>query len=138
MNLNYSQSLTTWTDDDGKVLIPAGNSWSGNDVVDPKIKGKNNPQQQDVPNVGPLPRGAYTVGVWSGTGHPPGYPPNLGPDIASLTQVSGETYGRRNFFIQGDAQGPTHGQESRGNIVMPRDARMALKTIAPNTITVVL
>jgi hypothetical protein len=55
MNLSVSQATGVWTQDDGTVLIHAGQAWSGNDrnpTVNPHgIHGKNNPGTVTLPVV---------------------------------------------------------------------------------------
>ena len=122
MNLNYSQS-TGYISTDSGALIARG--WAGNG------DGKNNPSMQEVHNAGPLPRGVYKVGPWE-ENHP-----GLGPLVAHLEQIEGDTFGRSPFYIHGPAVDPAkYGQESRGCIVIPRDMRMAVRARNPDTITV--
>ena len=134
LTLTYSQADGTLTNDEGNVIA---NGWAGHG------QGKNNPFMENVHNIGPLPRGLYRVGPW-GCGDPTkpdyvkGYPKNLGPLIASLTQIEGETYGRSDFFIHGPDRDPAHyGQESRGCTVVPRPQREVVHNLAPDFIRVV-
>ena len=122
MNLNYDQATGHLTKDDG-TLVAVG--WAGNG------EGKNNPEMQNVHSEGPLPQGGYDVAEWE-------YEHNgLGHDVVALHQVSGETFDRSDFFIHGPAVNPEHyGQESKGCIVIPREGRLAVKDLRPDTITV--
>ncbi len=89
-------------------------------------EGKNNPAMQSVKNTGPLPQGLYRVGPWEDQ-HP-----GLGPIVASLIQVDGETFGRSAFYFHGPALDTTKfGQESKGCIVVPRAGRLKVKEKAP-------
>lgn len=119
MNINFSQSSGKITDDNGK-LIATG--WAGHGL------GKNNPDWENVHDVGPLPKGLYRVGAWGD--HPP-----LGPNSAPLTQVAGGTYGRSGMYIHGPGT-TDYGQESKGCIVVPHDERLRIITLNPNTVTV--
>jgi hypothetical protein len=122
MNLNYSQTTGHLTKDSGEFIAEG---WAGNG------KGKNNPSMQNAKSVGPLPRGIYQVGPWEElhTG--------LGPLVAHLTMISGESFGRDAFYIHGPAVDPSHyGQESKGCIVIPREGRKCVKCLNPTTITV--
>lgn len=99
--------------------------WAGNH------EGKNNPDMQQVRCVGPLPQGTYKVEPWIER-HP-----HLGPFVAPLTQVAGETYGRGDFFIHGPSQNQAkYGQESEGCIVIPRSMRLHVRDLGPDFIEV--
>ena len=122
LTLTYSQSAGLVTNNDGAIVA---HGWSGNGA------GKNNPAMQDVHNVGPLPQGTYAVGYWHDH-------PRLGPMVAELVQIKGETFGRDDFFVHGAASNPDHyGQESQGCIVLPRPDRNAVKALNPDFIQVV-
>lgn len=78
--------------------------------------GENNPEMQNVHNIGPLPQGFYTVG--------PAYiHPHLGPFCFDLTpDPSNEMFGRSLFRIHGASA--LHSElSSQGCIVLPRNAR---------------
>lgn len=122
MILEFSQS-TGNVRKDGGVLVASG--WAG------RGDGKNNPDAQHLRSFGPLPRGLYKVGPWEDE-HP-----GLGPIVARLTQVEGDTYGRNAFYIHGPAMNPDkYGQESKGCIVLPRPGRLAVQALAPDFIRV--
>ena len=123
MNLNYSQSQHQLTDDDGNVVAPPDACFAGNH------EGLNNPAMQNVGFIGPLPQGVYSVGDWGEHGA-------LGPNSAPLTQVSGDTYGRNNFFCHGPG-GHDPSQCSEGCIVVEAEYRQKVIDLAPDTITVV-
>lgn len=58
--------------------------------------GRNNPDAQNIPNVGPIPRGMYRIG--QAYDHP-----ELGPCVMNLDQQPGTmTFGRDLFRIHGD------------------------------------
>jgi hypothetical protein len=97
----YSQSTgqINYIDNQTGDRTPFGNGYSGNGP------GLNNPDMQDVPFVGPIPQGTWTIGPQqnntTGTGR------NL-PDSMRLTPQDGtNTFGRNGFII--------HGDNSRGN-----------------------
>lgn len=119
----------TFSQTSGLVTDEAGNhvalGWSGNH------DGKGNPTMQDVRCVGPLPQGLYRVGPWHDH-------PHLGPMVAALTQIEGETYGRDAFFMHGPAaiDSERYGQESMGCIVVPRVGRQRVHDLAPEFIRV--
>lgn len=60
-------------------------------------EGVNNPGEEDVRNVGPLPEGVYAIGALEEThGH-------LGAHVRSLTPIPPtNTFGRSGFYIHGD------------------------------------
>lgn len=118
----YHQKTGVLLDDQGHQLALG---WAGNH------EGKNNPDMQQVRCVGPLPQGTYKVEPWISQ-HP-----HLGPDVAPLTQVAGETYGRGDFFIHGPSvASDRYGEESKGCIVIPRPMRQAVEAAAPDFILV--
>ena len=92
--------------------------------------GKNDPDMQDVKNVGPVPQGQYSVG-------PQHYSPNVGPGAMNLTPLPGtDTYGRTLFRVHGDDI--LHpGQGSAGCIVLPPNIRSQLAHSPDHTLTVV-
>lgn len=128
VNLNYSQSSGLVTDSEGTIVA---HGWAGNH------EGKNNPDMQDKHNIGPLPRGLYRVGPWHTHGTIPGESGRLGPMVAHLEQIEGETFGRSAFFIHGPSSNPVrHGEESQGCIVIPYVERKAVRDLNPDTVTV--
>lgn len=79
-------------------------------------EGKNNGAMEQVPNVGPIPRGRYEISApYDTTTH--------GPYVMALAPQPGtETFGRSGFLIHGDSiENP--GQASHGCIILPRVAR---------------
>lgn len=76
-----------------------GTGYSGTGV------GRNNPAMQDVPNVGPIPQGVYSIGTERAD-------PRLGPCIMPLSPASvTAAFGRSGFFIHGNnrADNASHG-----------------------------
>lgn len=92
---------------DGNI---AGTGYAGNG------EGKNNPAMQHVHDVGPLPRGVYTIGQPHDT-------PNHGPFVLDLTpDPTNEMHGRGGFLIHGDSiRAP--GTASQGCIILARAVR---------------
>jgi Protein of unknown function (DUF2778) len=86
-----------------------GTGYAGIDTV--TVQGKNNPEAQDVPDVGPLPVGFYAIG-------PAHKEPILGAVAMRLTpDPANQMFGRGGFFIHADAiQHP--GFASHGCIVL--------------------
>lgn len=81
-----------------------------------RCDGKNNPDMCDVPDVGPLPPGRYTIGK-------PIDHPKLGPMSFPLEPAqTNEMFDRSAFYIHGDSiEHP--GEASEGCIVLPPGAR---------------
>lgn len=72
---------------------------------------KNNPEFQDVHNVGPLPQGQYTIG-------PLHTVPHMGPCMPLTPEPANSMFGRAGFFVHLD--NPAHvGASSDGCIVVP-------------------
>jgi len=106
MEWEYSQS-TGQLSHDG---VPVGTGYAGNGA------GLNNPAMQNVPNVGPLPQGAYNIG-------PQHNNPNTGPATMNLNPAPGtNTFGRNAFRMHGDNAQGDH-SASEGCIIMNRDVR---------------
>lgn len=101
MDWVYEQSTGKLTR--GGVLIGYGYSGFGD--------GKNNPDMEQTADVGPIPRGWWTIGPAHDTeAH--------GPMVMSLTpQIGTRTFGRSGFLIHGDSlEHP--GEASHGCVVM--------------------
>lgn len=108
MAWKYSQTTGRLIDPNGDV---AGIGYSGRGV------GLNNPLQQDVPDVGPIPQGDWTIGEFFDD------PGGKGPVVAHLTPMDGtETFGRSGFMIHGDNDAMNH-TASEGCIILLRSLR---------------
>ena len=82
----YEQATGKLSEDTGKVI---GIGWAGH------LQGRNNPEMQNVKDVGPLPKGKYIVGD-------PEDSAKLGPLAFPLTpDPSNEMFGRSSFYIHG-------------------------------------
>lgn len=80
-------------------------------------EGKNNPAMENVSNVGPIPRGDWTIAG------PPTNSKDHGPYVLRLDPAaSTETHGRGGFLMHGDSM-EHPGGASHGCIVLPRTAR---------------
>jgi hypothetical protein len=79
-------------------------------------KGKNNPTEENVKNVGPIPEGLYDIQA-------PIDSPTHGPyAMPLLPDTDNAMFGRSGFLIHGDSlEHP--GQASEGCIILPRSAR---------------
>ena len=101
----YSQGTGRLTDKNGKVVATG---YSG------KGQGKNNCDMQHVKNVGPIPRGLYTI-------EEPRRSEKVGPFAMDLTPYpKNEMHGRSAFLIHGDNR---DGTASEGCIILPRKVR---------------
>ena len=59
--------------------------------------------------------------------------PGLGPLVAHLEQVQGDSFGRSGFYFHGPSMDPAHmGQESKGCIVVQHASREKVKQAAPD------
>jgi hypothetical protein len=87
-----------------------GRGWAGQGA------GKNNPVMENVPGIGPLPRGGYTIEEPHDDARTGPYTMNLVPDAIN------EMFGRSEFRIHGAAL--EHPElSSEGCIVLPHDVR---------------
>ena len=93
--------------------------------------GKNNPEMQAMPNLGPIPQGEWTIEG------PPFNTPEHGPYVLRLQPAPGtNTFGRDGFLMHGDAINDP-GNASRGCIIMPHDIRVAVWTSGDTDLEVV-
>jgi hypothetical protein len=94
-------------------------------------EGKNNPAMENVPNVGPIPRGQWTIAG------PPTDSKDHGPYVLRLDPVaSTETHGRSGFLMHGDSK-EHPGSASHGCIVLPRAVREEVWTSGDRELEVV-
>ncbi len=92
--------------------------------------GKNNPELERVPNVGPIPTGRYRIGL-------PFDCQDHGPVSMHLDPLPDTaTYGRVGFMIQEDS-GRLPGFASRGGIVLARDLRELIGRSDDRTLEVI-
>ena len=110
-NWTFEQRTGKLYDPTGK-LIATGYA-GGNCGKNPE--GKNNPEMQGVPKVGPLPVGTYTRGEVLMSSH-------LGPFAIPLLPNSGnDMLGRGGFYMHGDTT--PSGNASEGCLIIPRAVR---------------
>lgn len=116
----YAQRTGALTRDDG-MIVAVGYSGAG--------AGKNNPDAQDLHDVGPLPRGHYFI-------EPPVDTRTHGPFVLWLDpDVDNVMYGRSGFGIHGDSV--IHpGMASEGCIVLPRAIREQIWNSGDHRLTV--
>jgi hypothetical protein len=80
-------------------------------------EGKNNPAMENVPNIGPIPRGDWTI-----TG-PPVDSKDHGPYVLELNPAPAtDTHGRSSFLMHGDSK-EHPGSASHGCVILPRAVR---------------
>jgi len=91
-------------------------------------EGLDNPDDQDIRNVGPLPLGQYQIGEWHDD-------PTLGPNIAKLTPLNIDT-DRSGFYWHGDNRFLNH-TGSDGCLVSPPDVRHKANQSGDNILEVV-
>jgi len=90
--------------------------YSGHDDPITGQQGKNNPDLQNVHDIGPIPVGRYAIGNPEDT-------VKHGPFVLPLTpDASNEMFGRSEFLIHGDKIGAP-GTASQGCIIMDREVR---------------
>ncbi len=107
MSWLYVQSTGELCDASGQI-IAKGYSGFG--------KGKNNPDLQQVPDIGPIPCGIYEI-------LPPRDTPTHGPFVLPLQpDAANQMFERSGFLIHGDSI-KMPGTASYGCIIMPRAIR---------------
>ena len=112
MTWTYEQSSGRMSNDASEVV---GVGYSGGDCGRVP-EGKNSPQRQSIPDVGPIPCGMYRIGAPVDT-------ISHGPYVLPLSpNSSNEMYGRSGFLIHGDSV-VSPGKASEGCIILSRDVR---------------
>ena len=118
----------TWTykQSTGELTAENGSSWVGYSGTG---DGRNNPAMQDVPNVGPIPIGNYTIGdAYDDVG-------GLGPCVMHVDPLPDtNTFGRSLFRIHGD--NAKH-DASHGCIIMGPSVRNLIATSNDKSLVVV-
>jgi len=94
----------------------AADGYSGYNNPETGQEGKNNPDLENVPEIGPIPVGTYSIGTPHDT-------LTHGPFVLPLEPDSGnQMFGRSAFLIHGDSK-VEPGTASRGCIIMARAIR---------------
>lgn len=89
--------------------------------------GRNNPDMQNVPDVGPLPQGDYDIG-------PAHDHPQLGPCVMNLEPTADtNTFGRSLFRIHGDN---ARHDASHGCVILGPTIRQAIRDSGDTKLTV--
>lgn len=91
-----------------------GTGYSGHGV------GLDNPDKEDMQNIGPIPRGEWKVMRWDD------HHGDKGPEVAVLEPVGHDAHGRSAFLIHGDNSDANH-TASHGCIIASRAIRDALR-----------
>lgn len=113
----------------GELKSPAGSTvgtgYSGRGA------GLNNAAMQNVPDVGPIPRGDWEIGSFFDD------PGGKGPVVCHLTPMALETaQGRSGFMIHGDNEAGNH-SASEGCLILTRGLRLMIQASADRVLTVV-
>lgn len=82
------------------------------------VSHRDRTRYENLPGQGPIPRGAWKVGV-------PHNHPRLGPEAIPLTPYGHDALGRSEFFMHGD-NAKRNFTASRGCIIVPRYARVTI------------
>jgi hypothetical protein len=107
-------------------LVTIATGYAGHDG------GKNNPDMQEHPNMGPLPRGKYDIQG------PPVDTKEHGPYVLHLVpHKENQMFGRSGFLIHGDSV-KKPGSASLGCMIMPRDIRETIWKSGDHLLEVVL
>lgn len=85
-----------------------------------KGPGKNNSGMESTPNIGPLPKGKYTI-----IGHPFTHPHTGQYSIRLQPHPGNSMYGRSGFLIHGDSS-KHPGSASNGCIILPMHMRQQI------------
>lgn len=112
----------------GNMLDPSGNlactGYSG------APSGKNDPTKQCIQDVGPIPRGLYTIGAPQDT-------VTHGPYVLPLTpDPANNMCGRSGFLIHGDSI-VNPGTASQGCIILSRNCRQQIWTSGDQQLQVI-
>jgi RHS repeat-associated protein len=127
----YSQANGTLThvdDQSGARDLVSDNGYAGHG------EGVNNPDMQDVPNVGPLPRGEYRIGTMRDNRTSSGH--TLRNSMRLSPASTNEMHGRSGFLIHGDNNRADR-SASRGCPVLPAEARDEIAASGDNCLRVV-
>lgn len=104
--------------------------YSGYDDPDSGQQGKNNPDLENVHDVGPIPVGSYAIGSPEDT-------LTHGPFVLPLTpNAANQMFGRAGFLIHGDSV-VEPGTASRGCIIMGRPVRNEIAASGDHSLQVI-
>lgn len=111
MSISYAQ-LTGHIELNNSLL---GVGYSGH------ASGLNNPDDEAIPDIGPIPRGEWRIARWDD------HHGDKGPQVAVLEPVEHDAHGRTGFLIHGDNSALDH-TASRGCVIAARTIRDALRS----------
>ena len=119
----YSQSRRelTYVNNQTRARTRIGTGYSGHGV------GLNNPDMQNVRDVGPIPQGIYDIG---------GATTTRGPLTLPLTRQGTDTFGRDSFRIHGDNSSDNQ-SASKGCIILRRSIREQINNSGARVLRVV-
>ena len=119
----YEQATGKFFDPDGNLL---GIGYSGR-----QPDGKNKPEMQSVPDVGPIPQGQYRIGGAVDT-------LTHGPYVLPLSpNIGNQMFGRAGFLIHGDSV-VNPGSASEGCIILPLTIRQQVGSSFDDQLQVVI
>ena len=118
----YKQSTGELANENGHVAF--GYSGAG--------AGKNEPTQQSVHNVGPIPRGSYNIELIDGD-----YEGKKAPVLRLHPDPANEMFGRAGFLIHGDSVSHP-GTASEGCIIMAHWVRQQIADSGDTHLTVTI
>ncbi len=121
--------MWTWKQATGELVdgagVTVGRGYSGD------CEHYNNPASQEIPGVGPIPRGRYIIGNFFDD------PGGKGPVVCRLTPIPPtNTFGRSGFMIHGDSADNDH-SASHGCIVLAHALRAAISSSGDSILEVV-
>lgn len=90
-------------------------------------EGKNNPDMEQVSNIGPLPRGKFTMQVIEENGIPVDYEGKAAPVIRLIPNSGTQMFGRAGMLIHGDFRNQElQGTASHGCVIENHSDRLRL------------
>lgn len=119
--------MITYAQKTGNIAIRntfVGLGYSGHGV------GLDNPDKEDMQNVGPIPRGEWRIDRWDD------HHGEKGPQVAVLSPIGHDAHGRSAFLIHGDNSDLNH-SASHGCIIASRPIRDAIRASGETVLTVV-
>lgn len=113
----YHQISGAMVRPDGSLLE---NGYSG------QGQGKNDPNAEAIHNLGPIPKGAYSIALIDGPdGEPIDYEGKKHPVMRLLPKPGTNDFGRAGFLIHGDFSDPElRGTASHGCIILSHNSRI--------------
>ncbi len=117
----------TYKQSNGEISSAEGLTWRGG--YSGHGEGRNNPDMQDMPDIGPIPQGSYVIGMAYND------PGRLGPCVMHLDPMEGtNTFGRSLFRIHGDN---LEHDASEGCIILSLSMRSIISTSGDRKLVVI-